>query len=1853
MSDFAGRMAGRVVRQACAMLLLWLCAAAAQAAITIVPRSFSATTPVFYTDTSVSANANIQLKCNYQAFAITSDAVPSAWARIENFGGGNLSLGGGDDGIYQLGSFTAGQTKNAFFYVCSSYTGTTVASQTYDVKVYDRKPTLPSPVTLSTASYSLTINNNIITAANSDVATIVAGPNPAVLGGVITMTVSGDGGNLGANEPFALTPSAFTAWRADAYELFATNVVFTGTNSGSFDNQLYFSTLGNGATAYVATYYFRAVTTTTSPSALSPVAFVGSPTKHTDTTKGAYAAVGGLLPIDPATNTLTLAKLVNAPTLPAQGGAVTYTLRLTNTSSYAISVDDIVDTLPATPAAATYVTNSSTFGGVAMAANPSIAGGVLTWTGPFSIPAGSFRDLVFQATLPATPGLYTNSTIAHIGTTIIDTTLTTTDNAPATAQTRVLLAPVIAKGFTPTATAVGGVLQLVITLTNPNTANALSGVAFNDAYGGTLVNSATPNAVTTCTGGTLAGGVPGGGSIGISGVSLAASASCTVTVNVTSASTTAGTNITGAVSSTNGGNGNTASAAYAFTVQPTLVKSFTPAVIAPGAVSRMSIVVTNNSASNLTNLAFSDTFPSFPSGLVVAATPNLSNTCGGMFTGATAGATAITLANGLITLPATTCQIDINVTAPVGIYLNTTSGATSNIAGTGPVSNTASLTVNLPPTVNKAFSPISISRNGTSTITITLTNPNATAITGAAFTDNYPLNLVNAVTPAAATTCSGGSVTASPNTTSPGTLTLSAATIPANGSCTVTVNVTSATAASYTNTTSVVTTANAGSSAVSNTATLTVTSAPSAVKSFLANPGAGINTMTIVITNNHTVGITGMAFSDTFPAGMTVATTPSLNMTPASCGGTATGVTSGSSLISFANGTIASAGGTCTITLSVVASSAGVYNNQTSGITSTQTGIGSPSNVAMLIAPALTKTFSPAIVGPGDTSRMTITITNPSLTTMLNGVQFNDTYPTNLRNTTTPSVINTCGGAATEAPNATNPGTLTLTAGSVPAGGTCSVSVNVSAPIGATVPTAYYNQTGTVRSNEGVGIDAADTLTVTNRPTITKSFSPATILVGQTSTMTLVIENNHNASISGLSFSDTFPTGMTVASTPAPTNTCNGTLTANANALSISLSAGSITAASPTGSCTITVAVTATPAGSFSNQTSGVISTTVSPNPGPPSNVAVLTVNLIAPTVAKSFTPSPIAVNGTSTLTVTLTNSNTSVITGVNFNDTYPPGMTTAGTPATTCGGTVTAAAAGNSLTLSGASIPANGSCTVTVSVTAAAAGSYVNTIPIGGVTATNAGSNTAAASATLNVYTPPTVTKSFTPASITSGGISVLTLTMTNPAANPGTVSGITIRDVFPTLPGAMTLANTTITTNTCGVTPTDNAGNSLAGGSVGVRLTSVSLAANTSCSVTFNVTATATGTHTNTTDAISATTAGGAALALTGTTASAALAVGTAASPNLTLTKTHTGNFVVGATHVYMLTVNNTLGTAATSGTITVTDTLPTGLTHVSATGAGWTCGAALQVVTCTSSNAIAAGLSGNPITLSVLVGATAQPSVTNTATVSGGGEPPANSGNNTASDFTTVLAAPVNSFLTDGTQTAMPGSSVLYTHQFIAGSAGSVSFSTVSTPSPVISGWSNLIYRDSNCNGIMDGVEGSTILSGGVAVAAGEQICIFVKEFVPAGAPNGAQDQITVTATFTPTLPPSTPQSYTRTDLTTVGTPGLTLTKDVRNVTAVGAFGANNTALPGQVLEYRITYTNAGTGVLTNVIINDATPAFTTYVASSAACGAPPPNLSACSATTQPAGGGTGSLVWTLTGPLAPGSQGTVTFRVTVQP
>lgn len=172
----------------------------------------------------------------------------------------------------------------------------------------------------------------------------------------------------------------------------------------------------------------------------------------------------------------------------------------------------------------------------------------------------------------------------------------------------------------------------------------------------------------------------------------------------------------------------------------------------------------------------------------------------------------------------------------------------------------------------------------------------------------------------------------------------------------------------------------------------------------------------------------------------------------------------------------------------------------------------------------------------------------------------------------------------------------------VPVGGTINAcqggtEIDVPAAGGATGTTVAYATTSTsdgsilfqgqdlgiiLRNANGAssGNDAAfDALRVLDvTPQLDKAFSPTSVPVGGTSTLTFTVTNTSElAAKAGWSFTDALPAGLVVADPASVGGTCNATTTAAAGASSISVANGQLAAGEV--SCTVTVSVTSdTPA---------------------------------------------------------------------------------------------------------------------------------------------------------------------------------------------------------------------------------------------------------------------------------------------------------------------------------------------------------------------------------------------------------------------------------------------------------------------------------------------------------------------------------------------------------------------------------------------------------------------------------------------------------------------------------------------------
>jgi hypothetical protein len=124
---------------------------------------------------------------------------------------------------------------------------------------------------------------------------------------------------------------------------------------------------------------------------------------------------------------------------------------------------------------------------------------------------------------------------------------------------------------------------------------------------------------------------------------------------------------------------------------------------------------------------------------------------------------------------------------------------------------------------------------------------------------------------------------------------------------------------------------------------------------------------------------------------------------------------------------------------------------------------------------------------------------------------------------------------------------------------------------------------------------------------------------------------------------------------------------------------------------------------------------------------------LYPPTISLNFGASSIPFNASTTLSFTISNSNSTVtLTGIGFSDTLPAGLVIA-TPnglSTNCGGIVTALPGSGSVSLSGATLNP-GTCSVSVNVSGTSTGVKNNNVQ---VISTNGGiGNTATAGVTVN----------------------------------------------------------------------------------------------------------------------------------------------------------------------------------------------------------------------------------------------------------------------------------------------------------------------------------------------------------------------------------------------------------------------------------------------------------------------------------------------------------------------------------------
>lgn len=237
----------------------------------------------------------------------------------------------------------------------------------------------------------------------------------------------------------------------------------------------------------------------------------------------------------------------------------------------------------------------------------------------------------------------------------------------------------------------------------------------------------------------------------------------------------------------------------------------------------------------------------------------------------------------------------------------------------------------LPAQIYPSFAPAVIKLNATSVLTLSILDPNDFGVTSVAFTDTLPSGLVVA-NPSGLTNDCGGTATA---TAGSGTISLSAGG-PTTG-CEVSVNVTGTSFGAKVDSVSM--TSSAGTGDV-HQSTLTVAIPPQASATFDTTaggplpytvPGVTVGLGVELHNGNTTAALTGLGFSSTLPAGLTIASPNNLVVTGGCTAGEVTAA-AGTHLLALAGATLDASSGNlqqpapgeyCEISLNVVAGTSG------------------------------------------------------------------------------------------------------------------------------------------------------------------------------------------------------------------------------------------------------------------------------------------------------------------------------------------------------------------------------------------------------------------------------------------------------------------------------------------------------------------------------------------------------------------------------------------------------------------------------------------------------------------------------------------------------------------------------------------------------------------------------------------------------------------------------------------------------------------------------------------------------------------------------------------------------------------
>lgn len=534
-----------------------------------------------------------------------------------------------------------------------------------------------------------------------------------------------------------------------------------------------------------------------------------------------------------------------------------------------------------------------------------------------------------------------------------------------------------------------------------------------------------------------------------------------------------------------------------------------------------------------------------------------------------------------------------------------------------------------------------------------------------------------------------------------------------------------------------------------NSNSLNITILPAAVLSVSTSAGGtftegqtaewDVTAGNVAPAGSSTMGTTTVV--DMLPAGFTLASFASVPSSPAwTCAGNANVVTctstqavgsgaSFSQLQLFVN-VPANSPASVTNFVVVYGGSDRTHTNASNGATASST---TGNVIQVAAAPAIATAFAATAAGVGGTVWLSFTIQNPNAAFSLSGIAFTDNLPAGLAVAAAPMLVNNCGGALGAAAGATS---IALTGGSLPAGSSCAIALNVQA----TSPGTVNNATGAISAKESGPGSASNTATleVIEPPTISAAFSAPSVPLNGTVSLIFTLTNPAGGTaFANIGVTDTLPGGLAVANPNGVASTCPAsygvTVTASPAVAAIAISAQNLP---PGASCSASVNVIAISAGTQVDPTANLSATF--DNSGTPVGIsggtASASIAVVAPPmIAETFAPGGISAGDSVALMFTIANpaANTVPLTGVGFIDALPAGLTVTSSTESVCNGGMLNTDPATGIILSGVAVPVDSECQFSVTLTAAASGSLVNST--GPVTSANAGSGNSA-SATLTV---------------------------------------------------------------------------------------------------------------------------------------------------------------------------------------------------------------------------------------------------------------------------------------------------------------------------------------------------------------------------------------------------------------------------------------------------------------------------------------------------------------------------------------